>query len=105
MKNKRKNRRISCGVPIEGKEGSVFDQTRTIDISTSGIGFISQRKIPLNKKIALALELDAFGEPVLVIGQVRWVQPISNTETYRIGMTFADVPRGSKSRLHKYLKI
>ena len=103
MKNKRKTARVSCLVPVDGREGSPFDQARTIDISKTGIGFISQKKIPLNKKIAIELDLSE-EESVFVVGKVKWVHPIARTQTYRIGLSFTDIANGNQSRLSKYFK-
>ena len=102
LKNKRKTERVTCLVPVEGKKGSAFDLTQTIDISKQGIGFISQNKIPLNKKITIELDLHEEDAPVFVTGKVKWVHPIENEKAYRIGLSFVDVKHGSKSRLNKY---
>lgn len=103
MKNKRKVARVSCLVPVDGQEGGVFDNLHTIDISKTGIGFVSQKKIPLNKKIAIELDLDE-EESVFVIGKVKWVSPIARTQQYRIGLTFTDVVNSNSSRLQAYFK-
>ena len=102
MKNKRKLQRVSCWVPVDGKQGGFFQQTRTVDISKSGIGFVSHKKIPLNQRIAIELDLSQEDEPVFVIGKVRWVYPIARTGHYRIGLSFTDFKQGSKSRLEDY---
>jgi len=101
MKNKRRTARVSCLVPVDGQEGGTFDNLRTVDISKTGIGFVSQKKIPLNKKIAIELDLNG-DESVFVIGRVKYVRPIAQTQNYRIGLSFTDVPSGNKSRLNKY---
>ena len=100
--NKRKSKRLSCEVPLEGKKGSVFDATNVIDISKGGIGFISSRRIPVNKKIPIQLDLDENDMPVLVIGRVKWSRAINGSSQYRIGVTFEEVMHGSKTRLQKY---
>ena len=104
MANKRKNERYNCIVPIEGKAGSAFASSQTIDISKGGIGFISSQEVPLNKKIAIEIALAPEGESVLVIGKVTWVRPLSEINSYRIGMRFANVIDGSQSRLDKYFR-
>ena len=103
MKNKRRTARVSCLVPVDGQEGGTFDNLRTIDISKTGIGFVSQKKIPLNKKIAIELDLNE-EESVFVIGRVKWVHPIARTQHYRIGLSFTDIKNGNKSRLNEYFK-
>lgn len=100
--DKRKHKRLDCLVPVDGQDGGVFEETRTVDISKRGIGIISKHKIPLNQEIPIELDLDEDGEPVLVIGQVMWVTPIDNTENYRVGVVFKDILHGSKTRLEKY---
>lgn len=102
MRNKRKNKRRNCSVPVEGKAGGVFHRTQTIDISNAGIGLISRKKIPLQKKITLELELSKERVPVFVVGKVEWVRPIINSRNYRVGMSFANVLKGSKSSLSQY---
>jgi PilZ domain len=101
--NQRSEARYSCLVPIEGKEGSVFDQTRTLDISRHGIGLISSHSLGINQKIALEIVLKPNTEPVMVVGVVKWVRKISTSDKYRVGMVFKEIISGSKSRLDKYL--
>jgi len=93
-----------CVVPVEGKEGGLFDHTRAVDFSRGGLGFISEHRIPVNKKIPIELDLSDEGEPVFVIGRVKWVHPIPDSSHFRVGVTFTDVLRGSKSRLDRYFK-
>ena len=102
MSNQRKSKRQACFVPIEGKDGSVFNQTLTVDFSKRGLGFVSDHRIPLNKEIPIEIELSIDGESAFVVGQVQWVRRIANTKNYRIGISFKDVMRGSKSRLDQY---
>ena len=102
--NKRKNERYGCMVPIEGKAGSAFASSQTIDISKGGIGFISRQEVPLNKKIAIEIALAPEGETVLVIGIVKWVRPLEDNSSYRIGMIFSNIIDGSRSRLDKYFR-
>jgi hypothetical protein len=104
---RRRNERQSCLVPVEGKQGSVFAQTQTVDISKSGIGFISKKKIPLDKKIAIELDFvtENESEPALVVGQVKWVSRIPKSPYYRIGMLLTeDLAIGSKSQLKEYIQ-
>ena len=101
--NKRSEDRYNCFVPVEGKTGSEFDQTRTVDISRHGIGFLSAHPIPLNQKIAVEIALKPNTEPVLVVGVVKWVRKIGVSDQYRFGMVFSEMISGSSSRLDKYL--
>src|SRR6266850_1332123 len=100
--NKRKSERFHCFVPIEGKAGSIFESSHSIDISKGGIGFIARQEVPLNKKIAIEIALAPDGESLLVIGKVTWVRQLS--DKYRIGIRFSDVRDGSRSRLDRYFR-
>ena len=104
MSNKRKNDRYQCIVPVDGKDGSSFAQTKTVNISKGGLGFVSHQRIPINKRIAIELDLFDENEPVVVIGRVRWVKTIGKSENYRIGLAFEEVISGSQSRINQYFK-
>ncbi|MDE1921458.1 MAG: PilZ domain-containing protein [Candidatus Omnitrophica bacterium] len=100
--NERSEVRYNCLVPVEGKEGSQFDQTKTLDISRHGIGLISLQNVAINQKIALEIVLKPNTEPVMVIGVVKWVRKLRDTDQYRVGMVFSEVVSGSPNRLDKY---
>jgi len=101
--NHRTESRYNCFVPVEGKEGSEFDQTKTLDISQHGIGFISSHPVGINQKIALEIVLKPNTEPVIVIGVVKWVRKLGVSDQYRVGMVFSETISGSSTRLEKYL--
>src|SRR5580698_3991774 len=100
--NQRSEARHICFVPIEGKEGSEFDRTKTMDISRHGIGLISSQHIGINQKIALEIVLKPNTEPVMVIGVVKWVRKLGVSDQYRVGMIFSEIISGSSARLNKY---
>ena len=105
MKNlseKRKAVRYRCRVPVESKKGTIFDKTRAIDISKSGLGLISANSISPAQKIPVEIVLTPEGEGVLVMGEVKWVRQLSDSENYRIGMIFTDLLSGSQSHLDKH---
>ena len=101
--NQRVEDRYNCLVPVEGKEGSAFDRTKTLDISRHGIGFLSSHPIGINQKIALEIVLKPNTEPVMVVGVVKWARKIGVSDQYRIGMVFSEIISGSSTRLDKYL--
>ncbi|HBG62094.1 MAG: hypothetical protein A2Y03_08980 [Omnitrophica WOR_2 bacterium GWF2_38_59] len=101
---KRQSDRLECLVPVEGKEGSSFENISTFDFSKGGFGFVSHYKMPLNKKINIEIDLSKDGEPVFVVGKVKWIRPIEGTEDYKVGVSFEDVLRGSKGRLDRYFQ-
>lgn len=101
--DKRKSHRFDCAVPVDGCQGATFSNLSTVDISRDGIGFISNHPVPLNERIAIELALKPDTEPVLVVGQVKWVRKISETNQFRIGLTFSDVIDGSKKTLNEVL--
>ncbi len=97
--------RQSCLVPIDSKAGSPFSNVRTVDISRGGIGFVSQCALPLRKKIAVELLLTPDADPVLVMGEVRWVKPVADGDLFRVGMKFIrSVAEGGRARLKQYFR-
>ena len=100
---KRRARRVPCLVPVDGKKNSVFGKSLSVDFSKTGMGFVSSVSIPLNKKVAIELELDPSGESVVVVGRVKWVRSVNGSEAYRYGVHFEELPPAVKSRLSKYL--
>ena len=100
--NQRSEARHNCYVPVEGKEGSEFDRTKTLDISRHGIGLLSSQHVGINQKIALEIVLKPNTEPVMVIGVVKWVRKLEVSDQYRIGLVFSEVISGSSTRLDKY---
>jgi c-di-GMP-binding flagellar brake protein YcgR len=102
--NKRTESRRNCFVPVESKSDSSFDQTQTVDISRHGIGFISPHPHAINEKIAIEIQLKPNTDPVLVIGIVKWVRRISDSEQYRVGMNYDEVISGSPRRLDSYFE-
>ena len=103
--NQRSEARYTCFVPVEGKQGSEFDTTKTLDISRHGIGLISSQPVEINQKIALEIVLKPNTEPVMVIGIVKWVRKIGEEaqSRWRVGLVFSEVVSGSSTRLDKYL--
>ena len=100
--NKRNHPRYQCWVPVEGKRGGVFDRTQTVDIGSRGMGLVSPQTISVNQKIPIEIILNPQSDPVLVLGQVKWVRRLAGSQRYRIGMSFADVLMGSLFRLGKH---
>jgi c-di-GMP-binding flagellar brake protein YcgR len=94
--------RYSCTVPIEGKQGSGFDQTKTLDISRQGIGVLSSQQIQVNQKIALEVVLKPDTDTITVLGVVKWVRKLEGMEQYRAGLEFLEIISGSSTRLDEY---
>ena len=99
---KRRAIRQECMVPIACKKGTMFDNSQTTDISKGGVGLISDKFIPVHTKMIVQIELTPKGEPVLALGQVRWVSHLPHSEGYRVGMAFSEFSTGSQPRLANY---
>lgn len=104
VSNKRAETRHDCFVPVESKEATSFDNTLTVDISRHGIGFISSHPHSLNEKIAIEIQLKPDTDPILVIGTVKWVRRLSDSEQYRVGLIYDQVVSGSPRRLDRYFQ-
>ena len=101
--NKRKNTRHDCLVPVEGKKGSAFANSRTVDISQGGAGLVVSDYVPINTKMAVEIDLEPQGEPIVAVGLVKWIQQL-NSNVFRLGLCFTEVRTDSKSRIDEYFK-
>lgn len=88
---------------MESKIGGGLDLTQTIDISKKGLGFVSAKKMPINKKIPIEIDLSE-DSSILVIGKVKWSKAIKGTELFRIGLNFETVEKGCQTRLNQFFK-
>ena len=105
MRNKRKNPLHTCTVPVDGQQGGPFESSKTIDFSQGGLGLISNHRISLNKEIAIQLDLSEEGQSALVVGKIQWVNPIAQTDNFRIGVVFKDMLQGSRTNVKDYLRL
>lgn len=102
MANKRKDERMECLVPVEDKKGGAFEEAAALDLSQGGLGFISSKEIPLHKEVTIALDLGMEKDPVFVVGKVKWVKPVLDSENFRVGMSFKNFLKGSKQELGRW---
>ena len=101
--NQRKTIRQKCHVPVDAKAGTVFDRSKTLDISQGGIGFLGRGAIPLRKKIAIEIQLTPDSDPILAWGQVCWSRRQINSQLYRFGLKFSKFLSGSLRHLKQIL--
>lgn len=101
---KRVSARYDCCVPLMDEKKQALSSSQTIDISKTGVGFVSARFIPINTNMMVEIALTRDGEPVLVKGRVKWVEKSSGSSSYRIGMTFPDISDQAQSRIENYFK-
>ncbi len=102
--NKRQSVRHDCCVPLMDEHKEVLASSRTVDLSRTGVGFVSTRFVPINSKIMVELSLSRNEAPVLVQGCVKWIEKIPQTPNFRIGMNFADISSDAQSRIEQYFK-
>ena len=100
VEEKRKAKRFNCRVPVMCKKGTAFDNSQTIDISKAGVGLVSNKFIPVDTRMILEIALSPHSDPVLALGQVRWARRIPVSDTYRIGMHFADIAGAARSQIN-----
>jgi c-di-GMP-binding flagellar brake protein YcgR len=103
FRDRRKNERLNCRVPVLCKKGTMFDNSQTVNISESGMGLISQRFIPVNTSMIMQIALSPKSSPLLAVGRVRWVEKMGYMDRYRLGMEFTDISRVAQERLSQHL--
>jgi len=67
-----------------------YSDTVGKDISTSGIGFISNEFIPKNSKLVFELRPPWHVEPIQTVAEVMWVSNQPYSERFKIGARFLD---------------
>ncbi|MCX5687152.1 MAG: PilZ domain-containing protein [Candidatus Omnitrophica bacterium] len=67
-----------------------YSDTIGKDISSSGIGFISNEFIPSHSKILFELRLPWHQEPVQALAEVVWVSSQPYSERFNVGAKFLD---------------
>ena len=102
--NKRLSTRYECCVPLMDEEREILARSQTVDVSKSGVGFVSARFIPMNTKMMVEISLTRDGSPVLVQGKVKWVEKMSDSSNFRIGMAFPDILSQVESRIENCFK-
>lgn len=105
-REQRKYQRDECHVPVEGREGTPLDRISAVDICENGLGLVASRSLQVNSEIPIELELsEQDAEPLVVMGQVKWVNKEAETGLYRIGVRFSyTVVRGAKTRIKQYFQ-
>jgi len=91
-------------VPVLCKKGTMFDNSQTVDITRNGIGFFSQRFVPVDTNMILEISLSPKTNPLLAVGRVKWIQKVGYMDRYRVGMEFTDISENAKGRLSEYLE-
>ena len=86
--NKRRSRRHSCQVLIDGAQESEFSSMKTRDIGAGGMGLLSPVPVKVRESLAVQLDLNSDGDFVLLSGEVRWVAPVPRSSFYRVGLKF-----------------
>ena len=104
MENKRKNQRYDCLVPVDSGARGPFGDSKTVDFSKGGLGFVSRHRVALNKEIAIQLDMSPEGDPTLVMGKVKWVTRVADTENFRIGVVFEEIRKTAKANLTDYFR-
>jgi c-di-GMP-binding flagellar brake protein YcgR len=101
---RRQSFRDQCQVPVLCKRGTLLENSITRDISQHGIGLLVQKFVPKDTNLIMELSLSPKKEPVLAVGQVKWIRKVGYGDRYRLGMQFTDLSPGAKNRLSDYLK-
>ena len=78
----------------------VDEQSPLIDISLTGIQFLTRRDLKIGQKVKGQLMAPAFNDKISFKGEVRWVDRAGLSEFYRIGVQFT----GSNKEIRTYIE-
>ncbi|HPC17019.1 MAG TPA: PilZ domain-containing protein [Candidatus Hydrogenedentes bacterium] len=74
--------------------------TLTADIATEGARFSALRRVGVNDRVRIAIQLAS--SAILCEGKVCWVRPVSN-EQYDFGVQFLNMAETDKGELQRHL--
>lgn len=74
------------------------------DLSETGVRFQTEDFVPLNKNLALHMDLGS-GASLDMSGQVVWVQVVPHADRYQVGVNFenSDVIKNSKKIIQQFV--
>ena len=97
--DRRYERRVAISVTHEGEALATF----TRNISLGGVFIESDRALPFGAKVSLDFRIPTQGEPVLVDGQVRWIE-LEDGQVRGIGIRFEGLRARDVWALNKFFE-
>jgi uncharacterized protein (TIGR02266 family) len=97
--DRRYERRVAISVTHEGEVLSTF----TRNISLGGVFIESDRALPFGAKVSLDFRIPTQSEPVLVEGQVRWIE-LEDGQVRGIGIRFEGLRARDVWALNKFFE-
>lgn len=86
---------------IRGTEN--FDNSVSDNISLGGIGFTHNKFIaPMTH---LMLQINLLSRQLNPVGRVTWVNPLSHSDRYRLGIEFVELDPQEKNYLADYINL
>ncbi len=74
------------------------------DLSAGGIRIRSHAFIPVGEQVSLGIQLKDSDQVVEVVGRVKWIRYNPHSESYQIGVEFAeDAMLFSRARIHRFI--
>jgi len=99
-RERRRNQRVALHTEARISYSNIEDAAATlIDLTAEGIALESGRHLPPQSKVYFQFNLPGQVSPVRVSGEVMW-----QDSSGRVGIRFADVPRGSRRLLSDWLR-
>jgi PAS domain S-box-containing protein len=106
---KRKDKRHAYQVPVEpitvdGSLGAAY----TLDISRSGMCFVSSRQLKTDGRIGIRLFIPKTKKVLMLLGRVVWIKAIAETPVqsakYQTGIQFVNLQKGQSQALSRYIR-
>lgn len=88
MEDRRVFARIKVKIPMKflSHEAGIEGEAETVDISANGVGFVTNKEIPMHAPIEMWLEIPDHQEPVHILGHVVWSYVVPDKKESRIGV-------------------
>ena len=86
--------RVSFDSAVRYRQKGFQSNSDTVgkDISTSGLGFISNEFIPKNSKLVFEFRPPLHVEPIQTVAEVVWISNQPYSERFKVGAKFLNLP-------------
>lgn len=107
MEEKRKYIRLPDSLIIRYRVVNTFlrSSSRSKDISEGGVCLSSSQRFNLGTSLELKIQLQEFAEPIIVIGEVKWLKETGNAQLpFLLGVRFIKIDLRERDKLCEHLQ-
>jgi twitching motility protein PilT len=104
-RSKRHIARFSIRYKIAGQENSDLQPATTTDISINSLAFDSTQVLAIETKINLELSMPQKEKTISVLGSIRRIEKLADTEGYLYGVAFEEISQHDQKIIENYVQV